>query len=307
MTAAWVAGSTRARLLVGRRLGVDNARALAESGSLSNAAAALAGTRFARAAGAVSNLEEAQRAVADCLLLELRLLTGWLPVGAGELVRSLAAWFELVNIEDRLTYLLGGELRTPSTLGALGSAWPRVAVAETPAELREALRASAWGDTRGERADMIHFALRLAWARRVYASAPEARAWVAGAVAILLARELFVSGRPIEPGRSPLLRDLGPSWSKKRTLAEFTQALPPRAAWSLAGLTEPQELWRAETGWWRRVAGDAEFLVRGSREGQAVVVGCVALLALDAMQVSAALALAARPTAPGREAFGALL
>ena len=307
MSAGWVAGSTRARLLLDRRLGADQARSLAEAGSLSNAALALAGTRFGQVAGSASELEEAQRAVAASFLLELRLLAGWLPIGAGELVRSLGAWFELVNVEDRLAYLLGGELRTPLTVGALGSAWPRAAAAETPAELREALRASAWGDTRGERADTIHFALRLAWALRVYASAPETRAWVAGAVAILVARELFVSGRPVEPGPSPVLRDLGPAWSEKRTLAEFTEALPPRAAWPLAGLTDPRDLWRAEIGWWRRVARDAELLVRESREGRAVVVGSVALLALDAVQVSAALAVAARPSAAAAEAFGALL
>ena len=307
MSAGWVAGSTRARLLLGRRLGVDQARSLAAAGSLSNAAAALSGTRFAQVAHSAADLEDAQRAIAASFLLEIRLLAGWLPIGAGELVRSLSAWFELVNIEDRLAYLLGGELRIPLTVGALGSAWPRAAAAETPSELREALRASAWGDTGGERVDLIHFALRLAWARRVHASAPEARAWVAGAVAIVVARELFVSERPVERGPSPVLRDLGPSWSEKRTLAEFAEALPPLAAWSLAGLTEPRELWRAEIGWWRRVARDAELLVRESREGRAVVVGSVALLALDAVQVSAALAVAARPSVAGTEAFGALL
>jgi hypothetical protein len=307
MSAGWVAGSTRARLLAGRRVGVDAARAVAGSRSPSDAAGVLGGTRFGGIAAAARDLEQAQRGVAAAFLLELRLLTGWLPPGAGDVMRSLGAWFEMANVEDRLAYLLGEELTTPFTLGGLASAWPRASVAETPAELREALRESAWGEVRAESPDAVHLDLRLAWARRVHASVPEARRWVEGAVAIVVARERFVAGRAIAPDtRSRVVLDLGVAWRDAQTLREFVEAIPERAAWPFAGVSDPRELWRAEVAWWHGVARAGESLVRASREGRAVVVGCVAMLAFDAMRVSAALALAARPTASAKEAFDAL-
>ena len=86
------------------------------------ALARLAGRASADAASpAPPTLEDAQRAVASVLLLELRLLLGWLPRGCSELVRSLGAWFELVNVEDRLAYLRGGPLQPAFELGALAS------------------------------------------------------------------------------------------------------------------------------------------------------------------------------------------
>ena len=77
MSAGWVAGSARARLLLTRRLGDTEVRRIAEAGSLEAAAQMLAGTRFAPVA-ATTDLESADRAVATCLLVELRLLSGWL-------------------------------------------------------------------------------------------------------------------------------------------------------------------------------------------------------------------------------------
>jgi hypothetical protein len=305
MSAGWVAGSTRARLLLTRRLGVDGARRVAGAGSLAEATAMLAGTRFARAA-ATADLDAAQRAVALCLLLEVRLLAGWLPAGAGELVRSFAAWFELVNVEDRLGYLSGADLVDPLPLGALVSAWPRALRAQSATELRAALRGSAWGDPGDESAEAIHLGMRLAWARRIARAAPETRAWAAGALAILVARERFIGGRSADDLPGHRLRELGSGWTHARSLDEFASALPYRASWPLVAATEPRDLWRAETGWWRRVSADAELLVRGSREGRAVIVGVIALLGADAVRTAAALAAAAQPTSAGREAFDAL-
>jgi hypothetical protein len=306
VSAGWVAGSSRARLLLTRRVGVERAQRIAGAGSLADGAAMLAGTRFAEAAAA-ADVEAAQRLVASRLLLELRLLAGWLPAGAGELIRSFAGWFELVNVEDRLAYLGGGDLVEPLWLGSLISAWPQAVRAQSASELRAALRESAWGDPGGESAQAIHLGLRLAWARRVGRAAPEARSWVAGAVALLLARERFISGRSADDlhGRWP--REVGSSWAEARTLEEFGAAIPTRAAWPLAGATNPRELWRVEAGWWRWVSIDADSLVRGSREGRPVIVGVVALLAADAVRTSAALAVAAQPSAVAREAFDALV
>jgi hypothetical protein len=306
MTAGWVAGSTRARLLLTGRVGAERARRVAVASSLAEGAALLAGTRFSAAATS-SELGAAQRLVAARLLLEMRLLAGWLPAGAGELIRSLAAWFELVNIEDRLAYLAGADLIDPLPLGSLVSAWPQAVRAQSAGELRTALRRSAWGDPGGESAQAIHLGLRLAWARRVARAAPETVAWVAGALALLVARERFISGRPAADHVGPLPRQLGSTWDEARTLEQFVAAIPARAAWPLAGATEPHELWRCEAGWWRRVIADAESFVRASREGRAVIVGVVALLAADAVRTSAALAVAARSSPVALEAFDALV
>jgi hypothetical protein len=308
VSAGWVAGSVRARLLLRRRLGRDGARALAAQRTLEEAVAALGATPYARATEFGSDLEGAQRAVAAAALLEIRLLAGWLPRGAAELIRSLAAWFELANVEDRLAYLLGSEARQPFELGVLASAWPRVALAQTPAEVRAALGASAWGDPGSDDSGPLHLALRIAWARRALTHVPEARAWVAGALAILVAREAFVAGRSVAELRLPHLVELGPRWRQATTLDSLRLGLDPRAAWALAGVADAGDLWRAEPAWWLRVEADGEAFARGPREGRGVVVGAVALIGLDALRTTAALAVAARSRSPGStEALDALL
>jgi hypothetical protein len=306
LSAGWVAGSTRARLLLTRRLGVERAGLVAASGSLAEGLAMLPGTRFAAAATA-GDPESAQRLVASCLLLDLRLLAGWSPAGAGEPIRSFAGWFEMVNVEDRLAYLTGADMVAPHVLGSLLSAWPQAVRAGSAGELRAALRGSAWGDPGGDSPQAIHLGLRVGWARRVARAVPEARSWAAGALALLVARERFLIARPADELLALRPRELGSGWAQARTLAEFAAAIPARASWPLAGATEPQELWRLEAGWWRQVSADAEALVRGSREGRAVIVGVVALLAADAVRTSAALAAAAGSSAAAREAFDALV
>ena len=308
MSAGWVAGSARARLLLTRRLGETEVRRIAEAGSLEAAAQMLAGTRFAPVA-ATTDLESADRAVATCLLIELRLLSGWLPTGAGELIRSLAAWFELVNVEDRLAYLSGAPLASPFALGSLNSAWPGVAAAQGMDDVRSALRRSAWGDPGAATPQAIHLGLRLVWARRIARAAPEARSWAAGALALLVARERFISGLSADDlPVDRLAGELGRHWVQASTLDAFAAALPPRASWAVDAVAENSELWRAEAKWWRRVRSDAASLVRASRDGRAVVVGAVALLAADAVRASAALAVATRSSNPAaRDAFDALV
>ena len=302
MSVGWVAGSTRARLLLENRVGRETTRRIARATGLGDATQMLAGSRLAGAA-TERTLEAVQRAVADQFVLELRLLAGWLPAGAGGLIRALAGWFEIVNIEDRLAYLLGANLRTPLHLGALASAWPGVAASETPGDLRAALRSSAWGDPGEETPEAIHRGMRVAWARRVIRAAPEARAWAGAALALLLARERFLANTQWDALRLGSLPELGSGWMHTTTLAEFTSALPARVAFPLAGIDQPEELWRGELRWWRLVEADAEALVRRSREGRAVVVGAVALLAVDAVRTAAALASATTANAAAVEAF----
>jgi hypothetical protein len=302
MNGAWIAGSVRARLLVSeRRLGVEGARDVAASASLRDALVALGRTPYRHELGLELGLADAQRAIASKTLLELRLLAGWLPGEALGLLRALAAWYELANLEDRIAYLGGAPLRRPFELGSLAVAWPRAAGAQSLDELRRSLRPSSWGDPGGSTAAEVSLGLRLAWARRVAAVAPEARSWAAGAAALLLARELFVVGLAVELLPLPAVRLLGPRWQAAGTFARFVDALPPDAAWALAGAEGPEDLWRAEARWWARCEADATTLVHTAVAGPRVVVGAAALLAADAHRAASALEAAARRGLAGVE------
>jgi hypothetical protein len=306
MSARWVAGTVKARLLLERRLGVEAVLELARAASLRDALVRLAGTAYADAVPA-ADLQEAQRAVAASVLLRVRVLAAWLPPGEAAGLRSLAAWFELCNIEDRLAYLEGGELRPPFELGVLASVWDAAATAQSADELRSLLEHSRWGDPGVTDRRTLPFALRVAWAERVRAELPEARSWATGATAILLAEERLVARRSVEPG---LLEraGLGSGWQDAGTVGELRERLPERAGWALAGIEERDELWRARLSWWRAVEADAAGMVRAARFGRETVVGAVVLLALDAVRVATALAVAAQGGAQSsREVLDALV
>ena len=305
MSAAWVAGVVRGRLMLERRVGAEGAREIARSGSLSGGVGVLAGTMYGSAAGAAS-LEVAQREIASSLVFQVRVLAAWLPGEGAGLLRSLGGWFELANVEDRLGYLAGGTLRAPLTLGVLASAWGALAQAQDPGEMRRILAGSTWGDPGGDRPADILLGLRLGWLRRVVGQVPEAGSWASGAAAIVLAAELFLAGRQLEPS---LVRtaSLGADWPGASSVPDLRRRLPGSASWALAGIEEPGELWRAEPAWWSRVASDAEVMVRSGWQGRGTVVGVVGLLALDAVRVASALAVAASSGAPAAwEVFDAL-
>ena len=61
-------------------------------------------------------------------------------------MRVLAAPFEIANVEDRLARLQGSPAPDPFALGALATAWPGLAGALSPGELRQLLARSVWGD-----------------------------------------------------------------------------------------------------------------------------------------------------------------
>ena len=293
MSIGWVGASTRARLLLRRRIGAERAAQLARSPSLRDALFGLTGTAYGRELDPGLELEDAQREVTAATLLHLRLLAGWLPPGSAEFLRSLAAWYELVNVEDRLAYLHGAELRPPFDLGGLASVWPKASQALTPIELRNALTSSAWGDPGGDSVEEVHLGLRVSWAGRLLADVPEIRDLVAGALALLLARELFVTGRPVELLLRPHLSRVGSDWARARTFEELAAVMPAQARWVLDAIDGPEELWRAELGWWARVEVDGRNLVERSRAGREAVTGAVLLLAVDTWRTAAALAAAA--------------
>lgn len=295
---AWVAGSVRARHLLARRLGRERARALAASPSLDDALRILGGTAYGRLVRAGMGLAEAQRAIAATGLWHMRVLAGWLPPGGVGPVRALAAWFELADIEDRLRYLAGKEVSPPFALGALATAWPAIAGAQGAGEVRAALVGSAWGDPGTDDPAELGLALRMSWARRVRDAVPEAGEWAAGAVALLLAREMFASGRPADALARLRPPGVGSAWVRASSLAVLRALLPPVAARALTGCDEPDELWRAEVAWWRRVEEEATRLAGGAHMGRPTIVGCVALLGIDARRAAGALEAAARAGTP---------
>jgi hypothetical protein len=305
MGPGWVAASVRARQLLEHRVGSETALLVAQAGSLERAVGLLSDTG-AYQDGRSGSLEAAQRDVAATLALRVRLLAAWLPRDAASGLRPLASWFEIANIEDRIAYFGGAELRTPYELGILSSIWDAAASTQGTDDLRRLLASSGWGDPGSDEPQDIHLALRLAWARRVSTQLPVVRPWAAGAVALLLAGELFVAGRVADADLVRRAR-VGTAWAGSGSLPELRELLPSAAAWALADVDDPSQLWRADLAWWRRVAADGEAMIRGRLDGNGVVIGAVALLAFDAMLLTVALATAAQAgRAPAREVLDAL-
>jgi hypothetical protein len=294
MSAGWVAGSVRARALARRRLGPAGVRALALAPDLGEALRTLADSPYGHDVHPDDTLAGAQRAVAATLLWNIRVLAGWLPPDGAETLRLLVGWFELANVDEHLHALTGGAAEAPYRLGALGSLDERLDRTASPAELRDLLAASAWGDPGDESPSGIALGLRLSWAARVARVAP-ARPWAAGAAALLVARETLLAGRGVDAARAAAAtRLLGAGWTGERDLDGLRRALPTDARWPLRDLAGPADLWRGETAWWARLSTDGTALLARRGFGPHRAVGAVALLAVDAWRVRAALELAAR-------------
>ena len=299
MSAGWVAGSVRARALARRRLGAEYTRQVASCGSLSEALGMLAATAYGTNLRPGQPLAAAQREIADGLLWDLRVLAGWLPGEGLRLLRVLAAWFEVANVDELLQSIAGLPADAEFRLGALATAWPRLRRAASNSELRAALAASPWQDPGGESGYAVRMGIRARWAVRAAALGGPARTWAAGAVAVLVAGERFAAGRAVDPVvMDSALNLVGPAAVRAATLTEMTASLPSRAAWSLAGITAPAELWRAERAWLARVERDGLRLLRTSGLDSDAVLGAVAVMACDAWRVRAALELAARGGGP---------
>ncbi len=292
MTAGWVAGTVRARAMARRVLGAEAARQLAASRSLPEAQRMLQQTPFRGAAEAGLSLAAAQHAAAETILWDLRVLAGWLPREGVSLLRLLAGWFEIANVDELLQTLAGQPAEMEFQLGALATAWPRLSEARTTVELRHALAASAWGDPGGDTSRDIRLAMRARWAVRVAASSDRARAWATMAAGLLHSAEPSgdaaaatsrdgqaerpsARARPTNPGR-PL------------------HALPGQPRSSAAAAGTAAETWLAEADWWRRVEADGRALLRSSASDSDPVLGAVVVMAADARRVRAALASAAR-------------
>lgn len=309
MGAGWVAGVTRARAMVSRRLGPRAAREVAAAATLDDALGHLAVTAYRRGLDTEAGLAAAQRSVAATLLWHLRVLAGWLPRQGAGAVRVLASGFEVANVDAHLRALSGTNADSPDPyrLGGLATAWPRLAETRSRAELRSALAGCAWGDPGDDSAAAVSTGLRISAAARTAGAVPEAVSWAAGRLALLVGRELFVHGRRLtEPSARRAARVLGSGALHAGAFADFRRQLPGTARWAVDGVEEPAGLWRAEAHWWARVEQDGSALLTGSRLDAKPVVGAVALLSTDAWRVRAALESAARGGGP-LEAFDALV
>lgn len=303
MSTAWVAVGVRSTAMRRRRLGPPAVRALAAAPSLEAALQVLVGGPYGRDVRADQSLEQAQRAVVATLVWNLRVLAGWAPREGVAVLRALAAPIEAMDVDELLRRTSGGAAPPPYRLGALATAWPRLATtADTPG-LRRALARSPWGDPGSDDPHQISVALRLSLAERLSAEVPDARRWAAGAAALLLARELAFRGGP-PSGRARLLasRVLGSAATHAGSLAELGTALPAAARWALSDVTTAEQLWRAEAAWWAHVDRDAAGMDRHGGTDAAALVGTVAQLAVDAWRVRGALELAARGGRTGEDA-----
>jgi hypothetical protein len=292
---SWVAGSVRSQAMARRRLGTSGIRTLAQCGSLTAATQILEASPYGRTLRVPAGVAEAQHAVLDAVLWNLRVLAGWLPDEGVRSLRLLSGWFEIANVDEHLAQLTGRAGEPPYHLGVLASAWPRLERTGSVAELRSTLAESVWGDPGGDTARDITLWMRITWARRVVEGVPQARPWALGATALLVAAQIYGAGRPL-PERVAwgVERVLGREWAGADSLASLRERLPFKARWVLQGVDHPAQLWQAEAAWWRRLRRDGLKLLDG-RFGPARPIGAVALLAADAWQVRAALELAARP------------
>jgi len=97
----------------------------------------------------------------------------------------------------------------------------------------------------------IAVGVALAWALRVATGVPEASDWACGGAAVLVARRSLLEGRPLPPAAQIRAeRILGRASVAAQNMQEFSDQLPPRARWALAGTADVGELWQAEFRWW---------------------------------------------------------
>ncbi len=310
MSTSWVAGVVRAKALAGRRLGAGGARALATSPGLAEAVTALHRTPYGHDVYPGMSLGESQHAIGASLLWNMRVLAGWLPRGGADVIRVLAAGFELANLDEHLARLHGEPAESAYPLGTLDTAWSRLSDTTTLAGVADVLGSASWRlhDVTTQRE--VRVGLRLAWADAVVAGVPVAAAWARSAAALLVLREVALERRQLTP---PLTRRasyvLGPAFvdevARGQTDMSVLRALLQSDTRSvLDDLDRVGCLWRAEVSWWQRVEHDGFGLLRGSSYDQRPVVGAVAVLAVDAWRTRAALEVAARGgTGTALEAF----
>jgi hypothetical protein len=310
MSSAWVAGVVRAKALARRRLGAGATRAVAMRPGLVEALAALAVTPYGHDVRQGQSLAEGQHAVGASLLWNMRVLAGWLPRAGTDVVRLLAAGFEVANLDEHLATLHGEPADPPYSLGTLDTAWTRLSSTSTLGAAVDVLGTSPWRLRGVTRREELHLGIRLAWADSVVAGVPEAAAWARGGAALLVLREVALEERRLsQPLAQRASYVLGPAFvdataGRRTHLSLLREALQGDTKWVLDGVDRVEDLWRAEASWWQRIERDGFALLRGSSYDRRPVVGALAVLSVDAWRVRAALETAARGgSGPELEAF----
>jgi hypothetical protein len=295
----WVAASVRARAIAERHIGAGRCNHLANAPTLADAFAELTDTMYGARLDGVSTLDAGQMAISATVLWQLRVLAGWMPATGMMLARALAAGFERQNIVAHAEQLRGVESPTEGfDLGTLATGWPQIRATASLQELTGAVRRSGWGDpghpeSVGALADVI----AVLWWRRLTVVAPAARSWAAGACALLAARIALVDRTEPSERLVGLMRPLvGTTWMDVRDVSGLTSALPRSVRPVLTDIGEPSELWRAEARLGTVIETDGLRLLRESLPGPDIVLGSLAVLAVDAWRIRAALAAAAAAT-----------
>jgi hypothetical protein len=282
--------------LAGRRLGDDGVHDLAARQSLDDALRFLMASSYGQSVRADFNAILARHAITETTLWNLRVLAGWLPPRGVDLVRKIAGWFEILNIEGHAVALVAGTRwsESPVALGALATVWSEAKNTASLDELRATLARSPWNDPGGATLADILLGLRLGWARWLRTILPDAASWGDGALALAIAKGRFL--RPAD-GRSrslPRIAELGSGWRAATDVADLARRVPSTARWVFADVHSAEDLWQAEHLWWERVDHDAASLLRHARLGRTVVVVAAMLLVTDCWRVQAALDRAAR-------------
>ncbi|MEV4129566.1 hypothetical protein [Nocardia sp. NPDC049707] len=294
MSAGWVAGNVRARGMLKRRLGARRARELALSGSLVAAQRLLGETVHQPGIVAGQALAETEYRLGANLLWQLRVLAGWQPRSGVAIVRTLAGGFDIADIVAHARMLAGATPVPVFELGALSVAWSRVRRTDSLAELRSVLAGSVWGDPGSDTPADIATGIRLTSAHRIATAVPEAARWAVGDAALLVARHQLLDHRPLtRQAADTATKLLGRAAIRARDWDAFQAALPARARWVTADLTELDQLWRAEFRWWSQVEQEGLELLRRPGFGPAATIGAVAALSFDAWKARATIQFAA--------------
>lgn len=292
MSAGWVGGSVRGRLLARHRLGPDGARALAATSSLDAACAELGGSVYADAVADAVTVDAVQHALLASALWDLRVLAGWVPARGVETLRVFAAWFEIRNLEH---LLLDERVDPPAfEMGTLATAWTRVREARSPLDVRDALRRSAWRDPGSDDATAMLVSMRLEWAQWISGIGGSGRYWGSSAAALVVARSIAEHPEPLDAAVTRRAAFLGRRVADVSSFPALVAALPETCRWVFEGIEDPRDLWRAEARWWGRLERDGTGLLRAPRPGPAVVLGAVAVILADAWRTTAALEIASR-------------
>lgn len=289
-----------------RRLGRVAARHLAGSPTLDEALTSLVQSPYGHDVRSDQSLAEAQRAVAEAVVWNIRVLAGWAPRDGVTMLRVLLGAVEAANVAEHVRSMSGVDTPPPLRLGRLNTAWSRLASTTRPDELRRVLAASPWGDPGGDTPAEITIGLRVSLADRVVAAVPAAAAWAVSSTALLVARALILDRRELpRQTRDVAARIIGHGAFTAQSLPDLVAALPARTRATFDGVADPEQLWQAEARWWSHVEREAFALARRPTPGPAVLIGSVALLAADAWRVRGALELAVRGGMP-METFDAL-